>query len=224
MKSREILDTALSIVHDAIIDAEEADCLPELDVYVAIEKEDTLEMPQEASSGTVSLIDRTADEKNEPGLHSSIQHGEQSVSTASSERVKANGSDQNAEDFFSGAAWDDQSETQSPVTHENANSPAAEKVAEDANSFFGSANWEGESAAAEQTKDQTPESQASPESDSAEEFFEQSNWESAERRVSIDPNQSPPEHVRDFVEPSKTEDFNPTEDAVKRSNSKKDQT
>lgn len=198
MDSQRILTSALEAIHRTMIKASESDELPALNLYQPLDADSRSTPVSEGADSNVLMLNELAaddaqEEKSEPGLQSSIRHGDKHVSTATSERGRpveaGSGQEQKAaEDWFGDIAWSkdgsnpsaDEEPISRGVDEKSSSGPSGQSTEE----FFTGVNWDADSSDDQNAADlhMLDESKSTPTTDGgagddATNFFESTNWD-----------------------------------------------
>jgi hypothetical protein len=159
MDSQWILASALETIHRTMLKTSNVDELPELSLYRPAPIRDADGEGADAASGNVTLlneltVDAADDQKSEPGLQSSIRHGDKHVATASTERERGDQdrSDDRqgtTEEWFGGITWSKDGSEPGPE-EQNRPSETTEKSSpvspgQNTEEFFTGVNWDADS-------------------------------------------------------------------------------
>jgi len=207
MDSQQILTTALEAIHRSILKASDTDELPELSLYSPLPRQaSTGGGSADEAPGRAALSEITADEaddqKSEPGLQSSIKHGDKKVSTASSARGRSDNApgqaqQEAAEDWFGDIAWS--KDGAKPTSEDEAKSSTSSKKSDSSapgqstEEFFTGVDWDADT---NDSDSQEPadldllgastKASANDEDseDDAADFFESTNWDGGSNKES----------------------------------------
>jgi len=187
MESTRILNSALEAVHRTILKVTDSESLPDLNLYSPLASRlqsghDDNQLGSDSAALDRLDVDEQDDQKSEPGLQSSIRHGEQPVSTASSERGRAAEESTSAGEWFEDIAWSKEATGKEKArAPDRASSGASAQSTEE---FFTGVNWDAESGEDRAADDLSmldssgkSDEQSTTKSGDTASFFASTNWD-----------------------------------------------